>query len=58
MTDFKKNRKLYYGAILAAFGTIMIANLSNPVGVVFVAIGGLYFIYGMRDFKKNKDDKK
>ena len=58
MNDFKKNRKLWYGVILAAFGTIMIANLSNPIGVVFVAIGGLYFIYGMRDMKKKKEGKK
>lgn len=58
MNDFKNNRKLYYGVILAAFGTIMIANLSNSIGVIFVAIGGLYFIYGMRDLKKDRDGKK
>jgi hypothetical protein len=58
MNDLLKNRKLLYGIILSAFGVIMIANLNNPIGVVILGIGALYLIFGMRDFKKQKDAEK
>ena len=58
MNDLIKNRKLLYGIILSAFGIIMIANLDNPIGVVIIGIGALYFIFGIRDYKKQKDTQK
>jgi hypothetical protein len=58
MNELVKNRKLLYGIILIAFGAIMIANLSNPLGIVIIGIGAIYFIYGMCDFKKNEGAEK
>ena len=57
MNELVKNRKLLYGIILTSFGVIMIANLSNPLGVVLIGIGAFYFIFGMRDYKKNQENK-
>lgn len=50
-------RKLYFGIILIALGVVMNTSLNTSLGTVMLAIGGLFFIIGMRD-KRREDEKK
>lgn len=55
--DHKK--LIYLASIIIALGVILISILNEskrPIGVVMIAIGGLFFIIGMN--KKQKEDKK
>ena len=50
---------IYIASIIVALGVVLITTLNEskrPIGVVMIAIGGLFFIFGMN--KKQKEDKK
>jgi len=56
-----KNEKLYISVILCFLGIILttiMTGISNIVGIIFIAIGGIYFILGIREMKKYKESKK
>ena len=51
-------RALFLGAIIIALGITFTTTLKDTVGslgIVFIAIGGLFFIIGMS--KKRKEDE-
>ena len=55
-----KNKKLYTSVILVTLGIALINTMkdaSSAIGVVFIAIGGLFFILGMREMKREKENK-
>ncbi|WP_201327422.1 hypothetical protein [Thermotomaculum hydrothermale] len=54
----KWRRMLFLGIVLIALGVIFTTTLSSKfgsLGIVFIALGGLFFIIGMN--KKNKEEK-
>ena len=61
----KKNRKdtdyqalFNLGAIFVAVGVVFMTSLNKVLGVVFIAIGGLYMIIGSKNRDKWKEEKK
>jgi Sec-independent protein secretion pathway component TatC len=54
-------RYLYISATIIAIGitfTTLLKDTVGSIGVVFVAIGGLFFIIGMRKKQKEDEQKK
>ena len=52
-------RILYIGMIVIALGIVLTTTLSEKVGslgIVFIAVGGLFFIIGMLGKKKEDAD--
>ena len=53
-------RALFLGIIIVALGVVMttsIEGVPRPLGVVLIAVGGLFFIIGMsRKRRADKDD--
>jgi len=50
---------LFMGPVLIALGVILNVTMkesSDSIGIVFIAVGGLFFIIGM--VKKKKEDEK
>jgi hypothetical protein len=53
-------RTLYIGMIVIALGIVLTTTLSEKVGslgIVFIAVGGLFFIIGMLGKKREDTDK-
>jgi ABC-type Fe3+-siderophore transport system permease subunit len=51
-------RSLFLGMVLIALGITFTTTLKDsvgPIGIVFVAVGGFFFIVGMS--KKRKEDE-
>ena len=44
--------KLGMGAVFVAVGVVFMTTLNKPLGVVFMAVGGLYMMAGAREDKK------
>jgi hypothetical protein len=44
-------RKFSMGAIFVAVGVVFMTSVSQPLGVVFMAVGGLYMMAGARGKK-------
>jgi len=60
MEGYKKI--LFVGIIIIVLGVIFSINISRPLGTVFVAIGGLFFVSGMHkkrlaEENHNEDDE-
>jgi hypothetical protein len=56
--DYK--RTLFIGIILIAFGVIFSTNFSESLGslgIIFIAVGGLFFIISMSAKKREEDTK-
>jgi len=53
-------RPLFLGAVMIAIGITFTTTLKETVGsvgIVFIAVGGLFFIIGMRK-KREEDEQK
>lgn len=48
-------RRIYFAMILIALGVVMNTTLDTHLGTVLIAVGGLFFIIGMND--KRKEDE-
>jgi len=53
-------RKIFVGIILVALGIVYnttLSNTSGSLGIVFIGIGSLFFISGMKMKKEIENDK-
>ncbi|MCB0260675.1 MAG: hypothetical protein KDH97_11795 [Calditrichaeota bacterium] len=50
-------RSIFLSIILIALGVVLINAFSvPPIGVVFIAVGGFFFIVGMAGLKKRNEN--
>ncbi|MBD3383922.1 hypothetical protein GF407_03250 [candidate division KSB1 bacterium] len=53
-------KKIYMGIIIIALGIVMTSamqGIPRPLGLVFIGIGGIFFILGMRQKKKDENSQ-
>ncbi|MEN8116880.1 MAG: hypothetical protein ABFS16_07870 [Bacteroidota bacterium] len=53
------NHYLYYSSVIIALGitfATIFKDIIGSIGIVFIAVGGLFFIIGMK--KKRKEDER
>ena len=60
MKNKKKDSKntIYFGIIIIALGIVVTSameGIPRPLGLVFIGIGGIFFILGMK--KKKEEDR-
>ena len=53
-----KNRKLYFGIMLMGMGISFNITISIIFGTIFMGLGALFFISGMRELRKENEKNK
>lgn len=48
-------RRIYFSILIVALGIILSTTPDNSIGVVFIAIGGLFLISGMNEKRKETE---